>query len=467
VKDAKPQAGDHTPAPSGLPPRQRWLALMPIGIAVGLATLDAVIANTALPTIAADLHVDAVDSIWVVNAYQLALIVSLLPFASLGEIVGYRRVYIVGLIVFIVASLGCALAWSLPSLAIARVLQGLGASGIVSVNAALVRFIYPARWLGRGVGFVALVVAVSSAIGPTIASAILSVATWPWLFAINVPFGILAAVIGFRSLPHTRHLSRPFDIWSAVLNAASFCLLILAITAAAHEASALVIGGELLGALVFGFALVRRQLTHPAPILPVDLFKRPIFALSALTSCCSYSCQGAAYVALPFFFQDMLGRTQVETGYLMTPWPVAVAIMAPIAGRLSERYQVGILGGIGMVLLCLGMVSLVLMPAAPNALDIGWRMILCGAGFGFFQTPNLRALMSAAPAERSGSASGVIATCRLLGQTVGAALVALCLGLYPGKGSLIALGVGAVFAAVASIASFLRLLTVPSSGLGK
>lgn len=446
------------PAPSGLPPEGRWIAMLPVLIAVALATIDAAIANTALPTIASDLHTSAVDSIWVVNAYQLAYVVALLPLASLGEIFGYRRVYIAGLVVFTVASFACAIAWSLPSLAIARALQGLGASGIMSVNTALVRFIYPSRYLGRGVGVVALTVAVSAAIGPTVASAILSFAAWPWLFAVNVPFGIVAVAIAMARLPQTPRLPHAFDVRSAVLNAGAFSLLILAIGEAAHEAPPGIILIEFFGAVVFGVVLLRRQAVLAAPMFPVDLFRRPIFALSSATSSLSFACQSIAYVALPFFFQHGLGRTQVETGYLMTPWPVAVAVMAPIAGRLSERYPAGILGGIGMVLLSCGMASLLFLPAAPGAIDIGWRMVLCGAGFGFFQTPNLRALMTSAPPERSGGASGIIATSRLLGQTLGAALVALCLGLFPAKGTIVALGLGAAFAVAASIVSFLRLL---------
>jgi DHA2 family multidrug resistance protein-like MFS transporter len=470
---------EHGPTPSdkgtadvdgltGLPPRQRWLAMIPVGVAVALASLDAAIANTALPTIAADLHAGAADSIWVVNAYQLALVVSLLPLASLGEILGYRRIYIAGLIVFTVASLACALAWSLPSLTIARAFQGLGAAGIMSVNSALVRFIYPTRQLGRGIGNVALIVAISAAAGPTVASAILSFAAWPWLFAVNVPFGILSVAIAFASLPRTRLLSHRFDVVSAILNAATFSLLIIGIGEAAHAASPVEVGAELLGFIVFGFLLVRRQISHPAPMLPIDLFKRPIFALSAATSSCSFACQAAAYVSLPFFFQHILGRTQVETGYLMTPWPVTVAILAPIASRMSDRYPAAILGGVGMVLLSLGMISLVFMPASPSVIDIAWRMVLCGAGFGFFQTPNLRAMMNASPPERAGGASGVVATSRLLGQAIGAAMVALCLGLFPAKGSMVALGVGAAFAICASVASFSRLFaTQPSASYDK
>ncbi|MHB8884060.1 MAG: MFS transporter [Methylovirgula sp.] len=446
------------PAPSGLPQRQRLFAISTIAITVALATLDAAIANTALPTIATDLHARAADSIWVVNAYQLAVMISLLPFASLGEIFGYRRVYIFGLVLFTASSLVCALAWSLPSLAVARALQGLGASGVMSVNTALVRFIYPPRRLGRAVGLMALVVAVAAAIGPTVASGVLAVATWPWLFAVNVPFGIVAAVLAIMSLAHTPRSPHRFDWVSAILNAVTFSLLILSIGEAAHEASRGLVIVEFSAAMLFGAVFVWRQTALPAPMLPVDLFARPVFALSSLTSACSYACQGAAFVALPFYFQDVLGRSQVATGLLMTPWPMAVALTAPLAGRLSERYAVGLLGGLGLVVLSIGMICLTLMPPAPSVFEISWRMALCGAGFGFFQSPNLKALMGSAPPERSGGASGIIATSRLLGQTVGAALVALCLGLLATRGTVVALGVGAGFAVVASIASFFRLM---------
>ncbi len=446
-----------------MPRRQRLLAISPIIITVALATLDAVIANTALPTIATDLHAPAADSIWIVNAYQLAVMVSLLPFSSLGEIFGYRRVYILGLVLFTAASLVCAISWSLPSLAIARALQGLGASAVMSVNTALVRFIYPTRWLGRAVGLMAFVVAVAAAIGPTVASAVLALATWPWLFAVNVPFGIVAVVLAVMSLPHTPRSPHRFDWLSAVLNAGTFSLLILAIGEAAHEASLAFVIVELAVAIMFGLVFVWRQIALPAPMLPVDLFARPVFALSALTSACSYASQGAAFVALPFYFQDMLGRSQVATGLLMTPWPMAVALTAPLAGRLSERYAVGLLGGAGLVVLSLGMICLTFMPPAPSVFDISWRMALCGAGFGFFQSPNLKALMGSAPPERSGGASGIIATSRLLGQTIGAALVALCLGLFATRGTVVALGVGAGFALAASFASFFRLIA-PQGG---
>ena len=195
-------------------------------------------------------------------------------------------------------------------------------------------------------------------------------------------------------------------------------------------------------------------------MLPIDLFRRPLFALSAATSVCSFTVQGLAFVALPFYFEDVLHRSQVETGLFMTPWPLVVGFMAPIAGRMSDRYGSGLLGGIGLAILAAGMVLLATLPAVTGVADIVWRMVVCGAGFGFFQAPNLKALMSSAPAGRSGSASSIVATGRLTGQTFGAALTALCFAARRPRRRAAALALGAGFAALGSVMSFLRL-TVP------
>ena len=203
---------------------------------------------------------------------------------------------------------------------------------------------------------------------------------------------------------------------------------------------------ELVAAVLIGSVLIRRQADHPAPMLPIDLFRRPLFALSTATAICSFAVQGLAFVSLPFYFEDILGRTQVETGFFMTPWPLVVAMMAPIAGRLSDRYAAGILGSLGLALLGLGMALLAMLPANPHVADIVWRMALCGCGFGFFQAPNMKAIMSSAPADRSGGASGIVATARLIGQTSGAALAALCFGLVGREGATTALVLGAAFA---------------------
>jgi DHA2 family multidrug resistance protein-like MFS transporter len=306
----------------------------------------------------------------------------------------------------------------------------------------------------------AVAVSVSSAAGPSVAAAILAVASWHWLFAVNVPIGLASFVLSLRLLPRTRPSEHRFDLASAVLSAFAFAALIGGINGVGHHQAALFVAAELAGAVGAGYVLVRRQARLSLPLLPVDLFRRPIFALSVATSVTTFVAQGITFVTLPFYFQDVLGRSQVATGLLMTPWPATVAVIAPIAGRLADRYAAGILGGIGLSVLALGYLLLGLLPAEPSAADILWRMMLCGLGFGFFQSPNNRAIVASAPRERSGGAGAIQSTARLLGQTIGAALVALIFGFaHPsgGTGPTIAILLAAGFSALAAVASLARL----------
>jgi DHA2 family multidrug resistance protein-like MFS transporter len=450
-------------AEDGVPLPQRYWAILTLVIGIVVSVLDTAIVNIALPTIARDLDASPAQSIWVINAYQLAVVVSLLPFASLGDIFGYRRIYTIGFAVFTCAALVSALSSSLVMLALGRALQGLGAAGMMSVNTALVRFTYPRRQLGRGIAMTAVAVSVSSAAGPSLASAILAVASWPWLFAINVPIGLVTFVLSLRLLPHNPPSEHRFDMASAVLSAFAFAFLIAGINGLGHGQRAPFVAFELIGAVVTGTMLVRRQTSLSLPLLPVDLFRRPMFALSVTASVCTFVAHGIVFVTLPFYFQDVLGRSQVATGLLMTPWPVTVAIIAPIAGRLADRYSAGMLGGIGLIVLTVGLLLLAALPPQPGAADIVWRIVICGFGFGFFQSPNNRAIIVSAPRERSGGAGAIQSTARLLGQTIGAALVALIFGFAGPSGGTsptIAILLAAGFSAVAAITSASRLLNV-------
>jgi MFS transporter, DHA2 family, multidrug resistance protein len=277
-----------TPGADGVPMPQRMWAILTIALGLTLAVLDGGIANVALPTIAREVNTSPAMSIWVVNAYQLAVTISLLPLSSLGEIYGYKRIYQAGLILFTVASLACAMSSSLPTLIIARMLQGLGAAGIMSVNSALSRFIYPRRWLGRGVGLNATVGSIASALGPSVASGILAVAPWPWLFAVNVPLGVLGAFIALRALPATPLSGNTFDMTSAALQAVAFGTLLFGVSELGHGESWVHVTVELVVAGVTGSVLVMRQLSRTAPLLPVDLLRIPLFALSVATSVCSF-----------------------------------------------------------------------------------------------------------------------------------------------------------------------------------
>ncbi len=442
--------------PDGLPPSQRRWAILTQAMVITLAVLDGAIANIALPSIAADLQVSPADSIWVINAYQLAITVSLLPVASLGDIYGYRRVYAVGLVLFLIGSAACGLSTSLPMLVAARFVQGFGAAGVMSVNTALVRFIFPRAQLGRGMGINSMVVSVSSAAGPSIAAAILSVAHWPVLFLVNIPIGLMALALN-HTLPATPRGGHRFDAVGALMNAATFGLFILAVDGLGHGGSRWLGVAELAAAITVGWLFVRIQLRQAAPILPVDLFRIPAFALSVLTSVCSFIAASMAMVSMPFLFESR-GVSTADTGLLITPWAVTAAVMAPLAGRLSDRVSAGRLGGLGLALLAVGLLTVATIPEGAPWWNVVWRMAMCGCGFALFQTPNNRLLIGAAPRERSGAGSGMLSTARLLGQTMGAAVVALVFGMGGVEVTApSAIAIGAGFATVACLVSLLRL----------
>jgi DHA2 family multidrug resistance protein-like MFS transporter len=440
----------------GLPKPRRYWSILAIWLAISMAVLDSSIANIALPTIANELETSAAMSIWIINAYQLAITALLLPLAALGDRIGYHRVYLPGLGLFVLGSVACALSGSLSALIAARMFQGIGAAAIMSMNAALVRATYPQAKLGKGIGYNALVLSISAAAGPSIAALILGVASWPWLFLINVPLGIASMIIGWRAIPRTTgHRGQP-NYLSAALSAVALSALIYGIeTLARGELHA---GIPLLAAaLTSGFLLVRRERTRPAPLLPLDLLRIPIFGLSIATSVTTFAAQMLAFVTLPFLLQGTLGRSVAETGLLMTVWPLAVGVTAPLAGRLADRHPAGLLGGIGLAVFALALVALSLLDDASRNGDILWRMALCGAGFGFFQAPNNRTIVTAAPRERSGAAGGMLATARLLGQTFGAVAVAAgfhLLGLSSGP---MLLRIAACAALIAAVISLLRL----------
>lgn len=446
---------------------KQYFAVVAVLLAIMMSVLDGTIMNIALPTLAHDFDVTPSSAIWIVNAYQLVITMTLLSFASLGDIYGYRRIFLIGISIFVASSTACALSDSFWMLTVFRIVQGFGAACVMSVNTALIRLIYPPQILGRGMGINAMVVAVSAAAGPSIAGSILALGSWHWLFVINIPLGLAALIIGHRLLPHNppAEMRHKFDKISAIANALTFGLLIYSLDGFAHSENRRFIGLQIVLLIIIGIYFIRRQLKQTAPILPVDLLRIPIFALSIGTSITSFTAQMLAMVSLPFFMQNVLHYNAVEIGLLLTPWPLATILTAPIAGRLVERVHSGLLGGMGMGIFAAGLFSLYLLPDHPAEWDIVWRMALCGMGFGLFQTPNNVTIVSSAPTERSGGASGMLGTARLLGQTLGTTFVALLFRMFPeGHRAQACLFLAMFFAIGAGIVSCIRMTQASPAG---
>ena len=443
--------------PDGLETAARRWAVASMALAIGMTVLDSAIANVALPVIARDFGARPAESIWIVNAYQLAVVISLLPLASLGEIIGFRRVYMAGLTLFTLASLACALSSTLTALTLARALQGFGAAGVMSVNGGLVRFIWPHRMIGRGIGLNALVVSAASALGPTLASAILALGPWPWLFAVNIPVGLAALALAARVLPANPLSGRRFDLVSAGLNALTFGLVISGVDRLTRTASKAAGAAQVAAGIVVGVLLVRREWPRRHPLVPFDLLRNRMFAMSIITSIAAFAAQTLAFVSLPFHFELTLHRSQVATGLLMTPWPVSLAVLAPLAGRLSDRLSAAWLCAAGMAAMAVGLTALVLLGPGASDLDVGWRMALCGVGFGLFQSPNNRMMLTSAPRDRAGAAGGMLGTARLTGQSLGAVLTAILFDHFAARGETLALALAAAFAVLAAFLSLGRL----------
>ncbi|HVY14036.1 MAG TPA: MFS transporter [Rhodopila sp.] len=435
--------------------RQRWVSACVL-CGVALSSLDSAVANIALPTIARQLVTTDASTIWVVNGYQLSSAACLLPAAALGEILGLKRVYLFGLIVFMLSSMACALAPSIDVLVAARIAQGVGGSCMAALGAALIRAIYPRDRVGHGLALVALSVALSGAAGPTVGAFVLSVASWSWLFMINVPFCFVAVIIFATMAPAGTPSPRRFDWTGAVLSAAALSALILGVDSFGARAHGMAVAEVAAG--VAGFALLfRLQIGRAAPLLPLDLLRIPLFTLSLGTSICSYAAQIIAYVSLPFLFQVDMHRSAIAAGLLITPWPLLVAAAAPVAGRLGIRYPASLLSSVGLVALAAGLFLLAVMPEVPADWNIGWRMALCGVGFGFFQTPNNTTIMTVGPLHRAGAAGGMLAVARVLGWCLGSALVGFIFAVKGPGGSTISLLVAGSFATVGAIASASRL----------
>lgn len=441
------------------------MAAILLGIA--LSVVDSTIVSLALPDITRHFGASPSAAVWVINANQLASLGVLLPCAHLGERFGYRRVYLVGLAVYMVGLLGCVLAPGFGTLLAARALQGVGAAGMMAVNPALVRLTYPADVLPRGIALNSVVVATATVAGPTLAALVLAVASWPWLFLMQLPLCVLVFFLARAALPAnaTRARDRRLAPLDVALNLAMFVLVFLAADmfrprAGGSSGEGLVLATGLLAAgLAVGWVHVRRQARQAAPLLPVDLLRIRIFALSMCTSIAAFSAQTLAFIALPFLLLEGQGRTHLETGLLMTAWPAAIVVTAPVAGRLIHRLGGGLLGGVGLALMATGLATLALLPAAPAGWAIAAALALCGAGFGLFQSPNNHTIVTSAPLQRAGAAGGMLGTARLTGQSLGAVLLGLVFGLAGVRdgGPQAALGLAAGFAAAAAAFSALRM----------
>jgi DHA2 family multidrug resistance protein-like MFS transporter len=321
----------------------------------------------------------------------------------------------------------------------------------MALGVALLRFAVPDQQLGAALGWNALVVALSSAAGPTIGAAILSIADWPWLFAVNLPVGLLV-LVSARALPLVDKSWRKIDPVSVTLNAAVFAFFVVGAELLPTVFLASVV--LLTAAVVSSVMLVRRESRKDVPLVPLDLLRDRSFRNSVAASVLLFSGVAAGLVALPFYLQHGLGCSAWMTGLYMTPWPLTVALTAPVAGRLANHYSTARLCAVGGVLLAVGLGIAALWPLQDHPLKLLPLTMVSGMGFGLFNVPNNRNMFLSVPRGRSGAAGGLQGTARLTGQTAGPLLMALLFVMTPvDLAPRVALGIAAVLTLIAGLVS--------------
>ena len=378
----------------------------------------------ALPTIAKELDATPAAIIWVVNAYHVASAATMITFAAVGAVFSYRRVYCIGLAIFTLTSIGCAVANDLWTLVAFRSLQGFSYAAMVSIGIGMYRKIYPPELLGSILGINALIVALGTVAGPTLGGIIVSTLGWPWLFLINVPFGVAALYLGLRNLPADEGSGARLDLSSIGYSVLAIGFVVIAIDQAGRWDNGIVWTLLACGA-VLATVFLRRQRRLDAPLLPLDIFASKRFSFAAAASLAAFSAQGISFVALPFLFQSVYGYSAIQSALLFTPWPVVVTGRAAVGAAVRQDQRDPAVYHRRRHLRAGAVPDRVhgpcarrhRHPVAPGPVRTGLRL---------FQAPNNKEMLSNVARARS-AASGVLATARTLGQSLGAAVVAVVL----------------------------------------
>jgi EmrB/QacA subfamily drug resistance transporter len=390
-----------------------------------MTTLDASIVNIGLPSIARAFNTPLNGAVeWIIICYLVVIGGLLLTFGRLSDIIGRSPIWIAGLVVFTIGSAVCGAAPSLVLLIAARALQGIGGAMIFSTSAALLSGAVPATRRGHALGWGAVAIALGASTGPTIGGVLTAYASWRWIFYVNVPVGLVAILATLRLIPPTiGHSGERFDPWGALLLAIALAALNLGLSFGQEWgwASPRVLGILLLGvaSLAVGVVVEARS-THP--IIDIRLFRNRVFVSAVASLLCSMLALFAIGFLLPFYAEELRGFSTERTGLLLTPFPLAMAIVSPAAGALSDRVGSRWLAPFALALTAVALVLLMQLDAASPMSAMAWRLALAGAGLGLFQAPNTRALMDAAPPSQQGMASGVFATARITGQALSVAI---------------------------------------------
>lgn len=402
-----------------------WSTFLCVALGVFMATVDSSIVGVALPVILKDLRTTLSVVEWVPNAYLMVVTGLLLAFGRLADIYGHRRVYLAGLAVFTGASGLCAAAPTAGALVAARTVQGAGAAMLMACAPAMVTAIFPPNQRGRGLGLLGTTVALGLTSGPSLGGLLLDSAGWRSIFLVNLPVGVAAVALTARRMPSLRFARRAqtFDVAGAALFTLGGSALLLALSSLPRWGVAspetLACGG---GGLVLLAAFLLLEARVSEPLLDLGLFRDRGFCAAVGAAVLSYLAGFVVVLLMPFYLLEVRGLTARSMGMMLTLPPLAMSLLAPWAGSLSDRIGYGRLTAIGMGVRALSLTGfLTLGPSTPIPVALA-SLALLGAGSALFNPPNTSSIMGSVPPEHLGIAGGIAAVARNLGMALGIAL---------------------------------------------
>ena len=380
-----------------------------------MVPINASIINVSLPTISVYFGVGLATVQWVLTSYLITLLGFVLFFSRMGDFWGQERVYLAGLVGFVSTSLLCSLSPSVEALIIFRGLQGLAAAMMISVSMALVRKSFPSHMLGRALGIYAVAIAAGLALGPAIGGIISGFMGWRSIFLVNLPVGILDFIFCFTILKRSQQSRVKWDIPGTVLQFVCLFLTVytLNMVEQANYTTSIVTGSM---AFISLMIFIYQELRTENPVLDLKLFKNKMFSAFNLSLHFNYLCMYMMFFTVPFYLQKVLHLDQATTGMVLTASPVIMMTVSPLSGMIADRFGSRFPAFLGGVVSAVALLSMTQLTVSSTAVDVFIRMALLGLGAALFQSPTNRALMSQLPSEKSGVASGILATTRNLGM---------------------------------------------------
>jgi len=410
-------------------PKNKWWSMLVIGMGVFMGTLDTSSVNVSLPTLVEQLNTDFATIQWVILGYVLVITSMMLGAARLGDIYVKKRLYNSGLVIFTLGSTLCGFSPSVGWLITFRILQGLGAVVLQALGSAIIVEVFPSTERGRALGIIGGIVSVGIASGPAIGGMIIGLMGWRWVFLIKLPIGLLTLIASVLFLPAKAPnlKNQTFDITGAVIMLWTLVCFALGMTMGQSHGFGDDSVRMLLAASAIGFlAFVGIENRLRQPMVDLGLFRNVQFSLNLIMGIVSFLVLGGMFI-LPFYLQLVKGYSTFQMGLMMMASPVAMGVVAPVAGSLSDRFGTRAISIFGLFTMIAGCFSVSTLSIDTTVIGYYLRVGLVGAGMGFFQSPNNSAIMGAVPPERLGVASGLMALSRNFGSTIGMPMMgAIC-----------------------------------------